>query len=395
MIIDKAQLISLLEEKTGLDRERVEDQLSELIKRILRAAEEGKSFEIEGFGTFSMKEDKLRFEPSDMLETEINNKYAGMKPIELMGAFKEPEGDEVPAIDIDEEIGDTKDKVWAFDKDSAEEQEASEEPVAESGKEPADEQEEENKEPVEEIEGQQEPVTAEKSAEEIFDLPESSEDDFAPPEFPAEKEAESDDEPSEVVPTEGTQEEKDIMSQLLVAAVVIIAIGLSGWVAYDTGLIGTEENSTENIRQAGQGTAQQSENIQEASSPGAPPKNSEEDNNSEPEEELAVGTEEDLQPIRETEEESTFGLTGDVKTINGGYTIVVHSLRSMQKAEDRKENLQDSGYRALISKANVQGTTYFRVGLGQFKTVDDALEAVSDIPESFQSHQKHFIKRIQ
>lgn len=372
MIIDKAQLISLLEEKTGLDRVQVEDQLSELIKRILKAAQEGKSFEIEGFGTFSMKQDKLRFEPSDMLETEINNKYAGMKPIELMGAFKEPDGDEVPAID--EELDNAKDKIWAFDKDSAEEKEASEESGAESGK---------------------EPVLAEESAEEIFDLPESSEDEIALPEFPAEKEAESEDEPSQVVPVEGTEEEKDIMSQLLVAAVVIIAIGLSGWVAYDTGLIGTEEDSTENIRQAGQSTAQQSENIQEASSPGASSQNSEEDNNSEPEEELTVGTEEDLQPIRETEEESIFGLTGDVKTINGGYTIVVHSLRSMQKAEDRKENLQNSGYRALISKADVQGTTYFRVGLGQFETVDDALEAVSDIPESFQSGQNHFIKRIQ
>ncbi len=98
MIIDKEQLISLLIDKTGLDATEVEDQLTELINRIQQAAQEDKSFEIEGFGTFNMEEGTLQFEPSDTLETEINNKYAGMKPIELIGAFKEPEGDEVPEI---------------------------------------------------------------------------------------------------------------------------------------------------------------------------------------------------------------------------------------------------------------------------------------------------------
>ncbi|MDX1617791.1 MAG: SPOR domain-containing protein [Balneolaceae bacterium] len=94
MTIDREQLIQLLVSKTGFEREKVETQLSELINRIQKAAREGKSFEIEGFGTFSLDEDELKFEPADELETEVNHKYAGMEPIELIGAYDDDDDDE-------------------------------------------------------------------------------------------------------------------------------------------------------------------------------------------------------------------------------------------------------------------------------------------------------------
>jgi nucleoid DNA-binding protein/cell division septation protein DedD len=374
MIIDKEQLISLLKEKTGLERKRVEDQLAELIKRIKKAAEKDKTFEIEDFGTFSMEEDNLRFEPSDKLETEINNKYAGMKPIELIGAFKEPKGDEVP--EIDENLDDAKDKVWAFDKEADEEKITSEEPADE------------------ELAEQQEPNTAEGKMEKAFEMLSGMEDQTTFREDTADETAKVEDESPKAI-AEG-KEEKDTVGKLLVAAVIVIAVGLSGWVVYDTGLI-SNNSSAENGQQAAQLSAQQNMNSQEESFPSQEStlQDSEENNTSEPEQELAVGKQEEPQSEEESKEETTFGLKGEVnETISNGYTIVVHSLRSIEVAENRRNNLREAGYRALISKAEVQGTTYFRVGLGQYPTVDAAQQAVSDIPESYQSNQNHFIIRI-
>src|SRR5690625_65081 len=101
--IDRKQLITLLAERTGMAQSRVDRQLAELIDHI-RQAEAGRdAFEIERFGRFSIAGDRLEFVPSDILSTEINNKYAGMKPIELMGAFKEPDGKDIPVADHPDE----------------------------------------------------------------------------------------------------------------------------------------------------------------------------------------------------------------------------------------------------------------------------------------------------
>jgi len=47
----------------------------------------------------------------------------------------------------------------------------------------------------------------------------------------------------------------------------------------------------------------------------------------------------------------------------------------------------------LISQAQVEGTTYYRVGIGQFETVSNAQQAIGDIPERYRDN--NFIKRIQ
>lgn len=379
MIIDKEQLISLLKEKTGLERERVEEQLAELVKRIQKATEKDKTFEIEGFGTFSMEEGDLRFEPSDTLETEINNKYAGMKPIELIGAFKEPEGDEVP--DIDENMDDEIDKVWAFDKEADDEEVAPEESVDEEG--------------IDQSEEQKEATTAEDEPEPSFEMFDRIGSQTTSSGEPEEETAITEEEPVETV-AEG-EEDNDTLGKLLVAAVIVIAVGLSGWVVYDTGLL-SDKSTTDSGQQAAQLSTQQNINSQEGTVPSqeSTSQGSETNNTSEPEQELAVGKQEEAQSNEESEEETTFGLKGEInESISNGYTIVVHSLRNMEVAEDRKKDLQEAGYRALISKAEVQGTMYFRVGLGQFPTVEAAQQAVSGIPETYQSNQNHFIKRIQ
>lgn len=97
MKIDKERLVELLVEKTGMNRESVEEQLTQLVERILDAARRGKALEIKEFGMFYFDQDgNLKFDVADELSTEISFRYAGMSPLVL-----KPERD--TAIVIDEE----------------------------------------------------------------------------------------------------------------------------------------------------------------------------------------------------------------------------------------------------------------------------------------------------
>lgn len=83
MHIDHNQLKELLTETSGIDGEKIDQQIAELIKEIKQAVSDGEAYEIEGFGIFSGIGNRLLFIPSKELETEINFKYVGMEPIEL------------------------------------------------------------------------------------------------------------------------------------------------------------------------------------------------------------------------------------------------------------------------------------------------------------------------
>ncbi len=83
MHIEHKQFLELIAEASGIDLEKAEKQLSELISEIKQSLGEGEAYEIEGFGIFSSLGNRVMFIPSDELETEINFKYVGMEPIEL------------------------------------------------------------------------------------------------------------------------------------------------------------------------------------------------------------------------------------------------------------------------------------------------------------------------
>jgi cytoskeletal protein RodZ len=96
MHIDHSQFIELLVETSGIEQEKVEKQIGELIAEIEQAVSDGEAYEIEGFGIFSGIGGRVIFMPSGELETEINFKYVGMEPIEM-------EGEEEPEEPADEE----------------------------------------------------------------------------------------------------------------------------------------------------------------------------------------------------------------------------------------------------------------------------------------------------
>ena len=83
MYIEYNQFLKLVSEACNMDLENTEKQLSLLIGEINQSLTDGEAYEIEGFGIFSSIGNKLMFNPSNELETEINYKYVGMDPIEL------------------------------------------------------------------------------------------------------------------------------------------------------------------------------------------------------------------------------------------------------------------------------------------------------------------------
>lgn len=386
MTIDRQQLTELLAEKSTLGKEQVEEQLSELIKQIRDTAKDGKSFEVEDFGTFSMKDDEIQFTPVERLETEINNKYAGMKPIELIGAFKEPEAGKIP--DMDTETSD--ETVWAFDEET---DHSEEKKKIDEGTKANSPDEIEITEPAASNEAQEE-------FEELIDQ-DSKKSAFQPAETPAAPE-----EPEQAQQTTKTQDapegkkpvERDPIGRVLVAAVVVIALGIAGLLAYDSGFWAgdnsTEKSvvSTNDLAVSPQKSADREDGPVQTASAGG---------NSEPEASNEVinsstGSKNPEQSKTNTQQKETFGLKGMVNPqASDGYTIVVHSLRDQKLAESKKQNFKNDGYRALINEAEIDGTAYFRVGLGQFTTIAAAQKAVSSIPAQFQGKSMHFIKRIQ
>lgn len=101
MLIDNEKFIGLLADNSGIEKEKVEKYLEELISEIKASFDEGEGYEVEGFGIFSKLGSNILFIPSDELETEINYKYVGMEPLELPGGIQqqevdEPEDDENP-----------------------------------------------------------------------------------------------------------------------------------------------------------------------------------------------------------------------------------------------------------------------------------------------------------
>lgn len=369
MAIDKEKLITLLIDKTDLEREQIEEQLSELVQRIQNAAEEGRTFEIEGFGTFSMEDDDLQFTPSDQLETEINNKYAGMKPIELIGAFKEPDIEELSEPDEDTNLGND---VWAFDEDAIHTEENE-----------SDEDDEESADELSEV------FALEESGTETGDEDVNTTDPAKPQRIVESQEPEKD--------------EGDPIGKVLMVAVVVIIFGAGGWLIYDMELLGSS-SSTGNSSYANQTVeetqvpAQQTRDTQENQPAEDESETSEAPDNetSEPEQNLQVIKQGDTQSQSdgqsEPQDQNPYGLKGEFNDSINGYMIVLHSLKGKENAEENMQGLQEEGYRSTINEAVVDGTTYFRVGIGQFPTIEVTQQAINQLPEPYKSN--NFIRRI-
>jgi len=391
--VNRKKLVDLLAEKTGLEKAEVEDQLVLFMDQLKSELAKGEDFKVSGLGTFSMEGDDIAFLAEEKLSTEVNFKYAGMKPIELIGAYKE-----TPHI--------------AIDSSPAKEPDSEPVPGVEEYTEEMDTAAEEEQVNITEAAGQEE----EKGNEELPERPANVPEDVKPetvetPQEPAEEQKKPD-EAAKAKPAVKTSSKKDFRSKrkkestdslrkLLVAAVVIIAIGISGWMFYDLGYLGGSAGNESGNSVSESSVGQKFSTVPEQQANNGSNKTAADtvtnkettgtDKTSEQDESNSTSS---ITGIAEASRQSVYGLRGGASPrVEDGYTIVVHSLRDENKVRRLNEELQQAGYRTVISGATVMDTTFWRLGLGQFKTIDDAKKASQSLPDPYKSN--HFIKRIQ
>ncbi|NBB76582.1 MAG: hypothetical protein GVY02_04310 [Bacteroidetes bacterium] len=98
------------------------------------------------------------------------------------------------------------------------------------------------------------------------------------------------------------------------------------------------------------------------------------------------------QPV--TASESAYGLRGpEEELLYGAYTIVLHSIEDRDRALLEKSVLESENFKATLWQASVGGGRInWRIGVGQFQTVNDALSVIPDLPEPYR--EDHFIIKI-
>jgi len=98
------------------------------------------------------------------------------------------------------------------------------------------------------------------------------------------------------------------------------------------------------------------------------------------------------QPVTGTNR--NYGLDGTIQDISGGvYSIIVHSLPSRVSAQEQCNEISSLNLRCLVREATgPQGRTTYRVGVGQFESIEAAEAAVTQLPEPYRS--RYFIARV-
>lgn len=372
MKIDRKQLISLLAEKSGLDEQKAASQLDSLVERIREAAEEGKSFEVEDFGTFTVEDEELLFDPSETLQTEINQKYEGMKPIELMGAYREAgtpgeftEGSE-QVVEADEPGDDRRDRIKA----RAEKARKEAEHRARSGEDL----------PPSDAEAPAAEAETEETVEETGDTAFSQTGD------------------SPLSQKRSREPLSALTSRIISIGAILIVFTAGAWMAWDAGWFGGDADTQQPM-------LQQPDNRPSMSQEPPPDADSPEDEQAAAEGDAADVSEQSGQETVSGDEEGIGGEDEPAPSVEYGlrgefnpepesfYTIVVHSIMERERSDEMAGELREDGYRVVVRTATVDGTEYWRVGIGQFESVSSAQQSAADLPEPYRS--EHFIRNFQ
>lgn len=349
MKIDKEKLSELVAEKSGLEPESVAGQLDELVERIRKTAEKGKALEVKGFGLFYLNEKgDLAFDPSEDFATEVNYKYAGMEPVELRrSGRKEPE----QAL-------------------------------------PADKSEKVTDKPAEE--------TPDKETRDKAKRPGAGRDS-GPKKTAASKSAKL--EPAAAGKSRrkksGKKKERDTIMTLVITVITIILLA--------TVLMIVMERPGEEPPQQIVETPAEEPSAPVGTEPvDVPDSDAESARDDEPE--PAPGVDPGSEPedialqdpeVTERDVEDSFGLHGTAESLDEThYSIILHSMQSRDRAAAAVDELRDEGYRAVLSQTvHEEHGTMWRVGVGQFQSISDALQAVPELPSAYR--ENHFIGRIQ
>jgi len=373
MKINKEKLIQLLVAKTDLKQAEVEAQLDELINRILEAANRGKALEIKDFGLFYFDEEgELSFKAADQLDQEINFQYAGMEPVELKPAKKKKDktakkeipGEPEPDLDDDEEKKSdpsVKGDVFGIGR------------TLSTKKEEQDLEKDEKDDEPETI-GPFEKLFQDPSAE----IKPQKKETLYKAGTSAKKKSPVKNKPSRT----DKKKSRDPMKIVIVIILGLVVLSV-GYLMLSDYLSAPEPTTTE---------------IAEPTPIEEPPVTAEPDvtETEEPAEQEQVAEMEDFVADEQDTppEADRYGLYGDYVEATGiDYTIVVHSLPTLDHAEQTAEELRQEGYRTIVMQRTIDDRAVYRVGLGQFETIQAALSEAESLPEPFRN--QNFIHRIQ
>lgn len=388
MKINKTELIEILSIKTGLEKEEVEDQLKELIKRIKDAASRGKALEIKGFGIFYFDDAKnLRFDPADSFRTEVNFKYAGMEPVEVKPprdtSVDTTDPEEVPIVDedvfgLEDETDEPADEPeieieagFSSDEKLAEEIDISESPEEE------EDMEEESKPSFMFDSGEEDEAS--------FDYLFGAEEKEAPEPVPDEELKKAGTAPSPGTDIDlrepdakSEKKKRDPVIMILAAVLAVVVLVAGFFIISDMMDAPPRQDPVAADMPVEQPPAEAEQDVTEAGEP-------------EPADEVQA-TDEPAEPV--ADEAVVYGLTGDlVSGANDGYTIVLYSMRRSNNADAAAERLRNDGYRTIVAERTVGGDRMYRVSVGQFESVSSAQQQANNLPEPYRN--QNFIQRIQ
>jgi hypothetical protein len=324
-------MIEFIATQLGIPISNARILLDQWLDTAMNTLSEGKPVTLDGLGTFTYENNELKFKADAGLELDVNRAYAGLEPL--------PEDKLGPAKLTESDFDDPFMEIIApkyLDPNRDAEPESVEEEVEASGDE------------VREI--HELPILETPLEEPLHETPleEPLQDEPAPKPIPLATKSPN-------------------LMPWVVAALILVVVLVGGWYAVQW------YGSTLETEMASTGT---SENMTATA----------EEPTSEP---VAA---EPTSPIATP----GFGLRGAVNPLEGRvYSIVVHSLPTEAQSQAECAKIVALGLRCSVVPAERNGATTFRVGIGQFESVESANRSVGELPERYQTPGNFFITRIQ
>ena len=379
-------ITEVLAEELSISEQEASALISQWGASIQESLETRGEAKIEAFGTFKKSGGKVQFEPDDKFALEVNYKYAGMEPVEILPAYRKSDTEEQPeAKDIPPESDDVEEQVRKEpEKEKAQEKEQPEETVQEKPEDKAEKSQ--TREAPEKQRGQKEnekeiePVKSEKS-----ESPQKETDPFKgasakKKETPGKLQKKTDSKVRKTEPSPANGKKSRNTEWIIVGglAVLLIAGILHFIFFYDpTPQIPTSEDRITEETEPVAAAEEEAEDLSETEEPVMP---------EEPDEP------EEVETAPEPADEQ-WGHTGSYVPMDEYFTIVIYSLRNRERAEEQYDEISNEGFRATLNAFRPdEDTQSWRVGIGQFESVSDAEEAAGELPDPWSSD--HFIIRI-
>jgi|GEM_PF-2781095 len=426
MTLTYKKLVKRLAEESGLSEKEVTDQLTDLIARIEEKTYKNEGYSISKLGTFTNVEGRLVFEPDDTLSLEVNHKYAGMEPIEVVAPYKDGEDEE---IEEEPETVDDNQSASKKDDDGREVKEAKTGGEDESERFSPELREGKvgNQEKTEKVEptpdDNKEKVTKKASPkatgsknkkETVTDKEVDQKDKVKTPKEEIESNAEKNLKPEQekdkqrqktiskpkepakaAVSNKGKKTYRKEKSVSGTTAIVIGVFGVAIVVSLVWFLVRQNAAKSTNVL-LGDNTV-----------------NSQVTTNTQPRKVKAtakasitkkVAADSSVSKNKNSQKADSagitvsktkkYGLKGALSLNNSDfYTVVVYSLTEHNRALQVKNRIdKERAYRVSLTGTTINGQHVWRIGLGQFKNVKDAEQAASKLPSKYRNN--HFIKHV-